>query len=404
MLNNNPRQKGLDMYSTASVSDLRMGACGAVIDLTGLYGELAKLRDKRQARGKRYGLALVLLLVVLAKLCGEDRPYGIAQWLEGRASRLIAFLGLPCRCLPSHNTYRRVLGECLEVKQLQRVVCRFLRGRSAGGGEVLISMDGKTLRGSLTPGGARVHILAAYMPTEGVVLAQVAVDSTENELSAAPHLLQCLDLRGKVVVGDAIFTQRQLSVRIVRAGGEYIWLAKDNQPRLREAIVRLFLPQASTPGWGLPANDFQKTLTHNKAHGRLEQRILTSSELLNAYLDWPHVAQVFRLERHRTHLRTGIHETEVVYGLTSLTRQEANPSQLLALVRNYWGIENGLYHRRDATLREDATRMTKPTFAQTMAVLNNLVIGLVLRAGWRYLPQARRYYDAHPEAALNLLL
>jgi hypothetical protein len=44
-----------------------MGAYGAVIDLTGMYGKLAKLRDKRQTPGKRYELALVLLLVVLAK-------------------------------------------------------------------------------------------------------------------------------------------------------------------------------------------------------------------------------------------------------------------------------------------------------------------------------------------------
>ena len=71
-----------------------------------------------------------------------------------------------------------------------------------------------------------------------------------------------------------------------------------------------------TPGWGLPANDFQQALTYNKGHGRLEERILTSSELLNGCLDWPHVAQVFRLERRRTYLRTGIQETEVVCGLT----------------------------------------------------------------------------------------
>jgi len=136
----------------------------------------------------------------------------------------------------------------------------------------------------------------------------------------------------------------------------------------------------------------------------LEERTLTSSELLNGYLDWPHLAQVFRLERRWTRLKDGGQHTEVVYGLTSLSRQKADAARLPALVRDYWGIENGLFYRRDTTLHEDAMRMTHPTLAEAMAIINNLVIGLILQQGWPYLPQARRYYDAHPEAALALLL
>jgi len=142
----------------------------------------------------------------------------------------------------------------------------------------------------------------------------------------------------------------------------------------------------------------------NKGHGRLEERILTSSELLNDYLDWPHVAQVFKLERRRTQLKDGTHCTEVVYGLTSLSRQKADAARLITLVRDCWSMENGLHYRRDTSLHEDATRMTHPTLAEAMAISNNLVIGLVNRQGWRYLPEARCYYDADPKAALALLL
>jgi hypothetical protein len=34
---------------------------------------------------------------------------------------------------------------------------------------------------------------------------------------------------------------------------------------------------------------------------------------------------------------------------------------------------------------------------RAMAVINNLVVGLVLHLGWTNLPEARRYYDAHPQ-------
>ncbi len=44
------------------------------------YEALGRLKDKRTARGKRWALATVLTLVVLAKLAGEDEPEGIAAW------------------------------------------------------------------------------------------------------------------------------------------------------------------------------------------------------------------------------------------------------------------------------------------------------------------------------------
>lgn len=393
------------MNCSITLADLPMDAAGTVFDLGGLYAEFDQLIDKRRARGKRYCLALVLLLIVLAKLCGEDRPYGIAQWITARTPGLIAMLGLSCRRLPSHNTYRRVLRNAVDAAQLHKAVTRFLCRDPAAGRGVLVTIDGKILRGSLAPGKDQaLHLLAAYLPEEGIVLMQVEVKSSENELSAAPRVLQCVDLRGKVVMGDAMFTQRELSVQVVEAGGDYIWLAKDNQPRLREAIAQLFASPIRAPGWGVPPNDFQTAKQLNKRHGRLEERILISSELLNDYLDWPYVAQVFKLERHRTILKDGTHHTEIVYGLTSLNRQQADAARLLTLIRDYWGMENRLHYRRDATLREDATRMTHPVLAKAMATLNNLIVGLVTQHGWPYLPQARRHYDANPAEALALLL
>jgi predicted transposase YbfD/YdcC len=64
-----------------------------------------------------------------------------------------------------------------------------------------------------------------------VTLAQLAIESKQNEISAAPTLLGYVDLRNKVVVGDAMHTQRQISIQIGKAGGNYIWTVKGNQPQ-----------------------------------------------------------------------------------------------------------------------------------------------------------------------------
>jgi hypothetical protein len=75
----------------------------------------------------------------------------------------------------------------------------------------------------------------------------------------------------------------------------------------------------------------------------------------------------------------------------------------LKLTRSYWAIENELHYRRDVTLREDATRMKSRIQAQAMAIINNLVIGLVKSEGFENLAAARRYYDARLLTAVQLL-
>ena len=90
--------------------------------------------------------------------------------------------------------------------------------------------------------------------------------------------------------------------------------------------------------------------------------------------------------------------------MTSLSREEITPKNLLKKIRAYWGIENGLHYRRDVTLREDHTRMTKANAGRIMACLNNLVIGLVFtKTNYAYLPHARRFFDAHPAIAFALI-
>ena len=128
------------------------------------------------------------------------------------------------------------------------------------------------------------------------------------------------------------------------------------------------------------------------------------SSQLKDFLDWPYLEQVFQLERRFIFPKTGKVEEQVVYAITSLTREEVSPQKLLQMTRSYWGIQNGLHYRRDVTLHEDHTRLTRKNAARAMACLNNLVLGLLIgKMKYPYLPPARRFFAAHPEQALALL-
>jgi predicted transposase YbfD/YdcC len=362
------------------------------------------MRDARDARGLRYALVTVLVFILLAKLAGEDYLRGISQWVKLRQEQLACALGLDKPQAPHATTYSRVLRYAIDIEEFERVVSEFFAGQPGAGESVVVALDGKTLRGTIPAGGTRGdHLLAAYLPEEGWVLMQVKVEGHENEIPAARRVVKCLDLRNKIVTGDALLTHRELSVEIVEKGGDYIWTVKENQPKLRQDIKTLFEPEACVPGFSPTQKDFKSAKTCEKGHGRMEWRALTASSMLKGYVAWPYAEQVFRLERRFVRISDGKVEEETTYGVTSLTCTEASAARLLETVRAHWGIENGLHYRRDETFREDRCRITGQG-AHAMAVINNLLLGLLRRRGVVNMPDARRYYAANLEEAVNLLV
>jgi predicted transposase YbfD/YdcC len=379
---------------------------GLVFDVGSLFARFRTLSDKRKRRGLRYSLGLILLLILLAKTCGENHPSGIAEWVKHRSGLLVGQLKLKRKQMPHHSTYRRILADRVNVDELEQVSSEYLSGKKYYGKQVLVAIDGKVLRGTLDDKQNGTYLLAAYLPKEGIVLMEVAIAGKGSEIPAAPIVLKSIDLRGKVVMGDALHTQRPVSTQIVEAGGEYIWFAKGNQSQMEEDIRLWFDPEVQPiPGMNNLPKDFETAQESNKGHGRLETRTITVSSQLKDYLDWPYIDQVFKLKRHSVSLKTGeIHE-QIEYGFTSMSRNEITPLKLLGMTRSYWGIENGLHYRRDVTLREDYTRMTKGRAGQAMACLNNLILGiLIAKKNYRTIPTARRYFSAHPTEALDLFL
>jgi hypothetical protein len=109
---------------------------------------------------------------------------------------------------------------------------RWIEGRIDPNAFQQISIDGKALRGSRNGDVPGQHLVAAFAPAVEAVLAQIRVDSKTNEHKAALELLGILPLQGKVVIGDAMFCQRDLAEQVVDSGGDYLLVAKDNQPAL----------------------------------------------------------------------------------------------------------------------------------------------------------------------------
>jgi predicted transposase YbfD/YdcC len=308
--------------------------------------------------------------------------------------------------MPSLRTWNRVLGTALDVEALEQTLRAYLARiltREPGGGYCCAALDGKTLRGTFRLGRGGVHLLAIYLPAEGLVLAQAEMSAKANEISTAKGLLAQVDLTCLVITGDAMFTQRSLCLQITSGQGDYVLALKENQPRLLAAIQTLFAPQAPLPGAGRVPTDFTRATSHSKGHGRVETRTITLSSMLQGYDDWPGLAQVYRMESHIVQCSTGQLTRSIRYGITSLRSDQVQPRQLLSLVRGHLGIESGLHYRRDVTLGEDRCRVCTGTAPRVHAALNNLIIGLLHHRVSPSLAQSLRELSYQIERHLTLL-
>lgn len=362
---------------------------------------LAEIPDFRAAQGQRHPLSAILALGCCAALCGYRSYSAMAEWGRNYGGRLVRALGFTREQTPCAATLHTVFRQ-LEVTEFEARLGAWAESWVAAEGAVAtevegVAMDGKTLRGSRKQGAAGTHLLSALSHRLGVTLGQQAVAAKTNEIPQAEALLTALVVEGRVFTMDALLTQTEIAQQIVQGGGDYVMIVKGNQPQLQADIATVFALG--------PAPDEQRQQAHTVevGHGRIEQRELTSSDVLAGYSKWPGLQQVFQVARETTEKKSGQGRAEIVYGVTSLPRERASAACLLGLVRGQWMIENRSHWVRDVTFDEDRSQVRSGKVPQVMAAIRNTAIGLLRLAGETNIAAACRRMAAQPEQALALI-
>ncbi len=368
--------------------------CRPLIDV------LAEIPEFRHARGKRHPLPAILGLICVAVLCGYRSYSAIAQWARIYPRDLVEALGFTHPTPPCPATL------CTVLRQVDRAQVEAILGAWAE--SVLaavppdpsdaeaIALDGKTVRGSQHQGAPMAHLLSALSHRLGLTLGQQAVGDKTNEIAHVVPLLHGLVIEGRIFTMDALLTQRNVARTIVAGGGDYVMLAKGNQPTLEHDIALVF----DEP----PEDDPQSMAeTLDRGHGRIERRRLTVSATLAEYSTWPGLQQVFRLERETVLRATGEIRAEIVYGVTSLSPPHADARRLLDLTRRHWRIENHSHWVRDVTFDEDRSQVRCGSTPEVMAAFRNTAIGLLRVSGETNIAAACRRLAACPRAALALI-
>ena len=397
-----------------------------------LVAALSGVPDPRDARGIRHRLPTVVGLALAAVLAGSGSVYAIGQWIAGSSQKTLRVFG--ARVDPQTGRYvgpdeKTVRGLCarLDGDALDAAAGRWLqrralaaerakartgrrpspdrkaRRRAKAAGQrhrrkstrgrhrprlPQIAVDGKTSRGAKSADQPAPHLLAALTCT-GVVLAQRQIASKSNEITAFVPLLTPLDLTDQVVSADAMQTQRTHARWLTETKkAHFVFPVLDNQPTLFDALDALNWADAPVTAW-----------TVDDDRGRHELRTIQVLPA-PADLNFPHVAQVFLIERTVT--VNGKTTYQAMLYVTSLTADQADPADLLAYVRQHWGIEV-LHWIRDVTFGEDASQIRTGNTPRVMATLRNVVVSLLRIHDTTNIAAALRYNARKNRRILKLL-
>jgi predicted transposase YbfD/YdcC len=416
--------------------DVRGRLAAAAVEGPELLGRFDGISDGRSDQGRDHPVAVVLTLCAAAVLAGMRSFTAIAGWVADVPTELLGLLyptphSTPPRIhgVPSKTTLWRVLTG-VDAGAVDAAIGSWLAGQAhhtsavtgavtgarapdtgpagradpadgtggtdeADGPLLAVAVDGKTVRGAVAADGAQVHLMAAATHGDQLVLGQVEVGAKTNEIPMFAPLIDQLAATGieparLVVTADALHCQREHATYLHQRGAGFVFTVKHNQPGLFAALDAL--PWTDVP------------ITHrqtDRGHGRITTRTIQTLPA-PPELPFPHVNQVWLIERYVTDPAGNPTSAIAALGITNLHPDQATPADIARLVRNHWGVES-LHWLRDTVYREDDSRARTRAGPRVMTGLRNLSIGALHLAGRRDIAEATRWASRNMLRPFQLL-
>ncbi len=332
------------------------------------------LPDPRTGNALRHNLLELLTIALTAVICGAESCVDFADFGRDRRSLFGEFLELKDG-IPSHDTFSRLF-RLLDPAAFGTCFAQFLE-RLGQVGQGVVAIDGKTLRRSFdkASGTSALHVVTAFACERRLVLAQAALAGRENEILAARHVLELLDLKGMLVTGDAMHCHGKTAQLVRDRGGDWLFSLKSNRPATFTEVAKFFAD---------PPAPLAEHVTVDGDHGRIETRRHqvwhdvdwlnpTRSESDEAPL--PGLAMIGKIEA--TVEQDGKQSTTARYYVASVCLP---PERFAEVVRAHWQIENGLHWVLDTGFNEDQARNRKDHGPENLAILRKLALNVLRSA------------------------
>lgn len=346
-----------------------------------------QIEDNRRDLSKLHELNDILVMAIIAVICGADTWNNIQEYCEAKKEWLSKFLSLE-NGIPSHDTFNRVISS-IDSEHFERCFIEWVSELiKITDVKEIVNIDGKTIRGAKQHGKkSPIHMVSAWAHNNNLVLGQVKVNEKSNEITAIPTLLEVLSVENSIVTIDAMGCQTAIAEKIIEKQADYVLAVKNNQEQLFENITDEFR-------FSKKVEIFEDT---DLGHGRIETRkcsVITHFEHIENQEKWRNLQSIIRIESIREFKNSVKPKEEAVrYYISSL---KISAKEFQHIIRSHWSIENKLHWTLDVAFLEDQSRKRDTNAAQNFSVLTKIALNLLknektakvgikgkrLKAGW----------------------
>lgn len=354
-----------------------------------LVTHFGSITDYRENHNKRHILVEIIVMAVCGTICGANGFTEIAVIANEKKDWFQTFLTLPAG-IPSHDTFNRVLAR-INPKEIQRCFVAWVQATFPHLDAQQLALDGKELHHSMDPKNdfSNLRMISVWAVEQGIVLGQVAVDDTSNEITALPTVLKLVDVRNCDITADALHCQTDTVQSIRTAEAHYTISVKANQKTLYQDIIATFA--------SLQARNDPRLVTYEtieKGHGRIETRrywLTDDLSQLSTGANWLDLQSIGMVESERQ-IGTAIEQKSRYF----ISSRSAQVQPFAQRVRSQWHIENKLHWRLDVIMDEDSAHIRVDHGPENMAVLRHMAINLL-----KYEPSKMSIQSKRLRAACN---
>ena len=319
--------------------------------------------------GYLYSVPEAITVVILGSICGLKNASQIQQWeVNERVSEFIREkFGI--HQVPCYYWFLCLL-KLVKTESLNRCfadwVYSFMPEKAE---ELTIALDGKTICSTtkLDSFQRPLHIISAQVCELGLTLAQRGVDEKSNEIPAVQSLLKELNIKGTMVVADALNCQKETAEIIVEQKADYLLCVKDNQPNFKKDLEDFIQDKCLQ-------NTMESRAKTEKGHGRMEKR----TAYVTNQIDWLEQKQEWKELRCIGAIHT---EFTTKQGTSSqwhyyISSRNLTPEMLLHHARMEWAVES-MHWLLDVHFEEDWCRVEDKAVQQNLNILRKAAINII---------------------------
>ena len=340
-----------------------------------LREKMTEVEKECERKGYYFKISDALTIMICGMLCGLQNISDIYEWAKSEPARQFLFDEFKIHKLPSRAQFYNLIGyvnpkkfNIIFIEWVEEILKNDNKDRT-------IAIDGKTIcsANQRSEDGQPLRILSAAVSESKLILGSQPCKTKISEPEVFRELIGILDVSGAIVAADALHCQKKSAKKVIEENGDYLFVVKDNEPRLREDI-ELYIQ-----------NEELEQFTQKELNGgRIEKRTAytaTAIDWLNGKEKWESLSMIGAI--HTEFTKGEKTSSEWHYYISS---HKLTPKELPRHARLEWAIES-VHWLLDVHFLEDKTKVWDMNVQQNLNIMRKIALNLAREYKNRFEPK-----------------